>query len=72
MIVNLNHIDKLKAFVAIAEQLNGDVILKSGRYQVNGKSVLGIISLDLTKNLILELQDEDKYELFDKFVAINI
>ena len=72
MIVNLNHIDKLKAFVAIAEQLNGDVILKSGRYQVNGKSILGIISLDLTKNLILELQDEDKYELFDKFVAINI
>ena len=72
MIVNLNHIDKLKAFVAIAEQLNGDVILKNGRYQVNGKSILGIISLDLTKNLILELQDEDKYELFDKFVAINI
>ena len=72
MIVNLNHIDKLKAFVAIAEQLNGDVILKSGRYQVNGKSILGIISLDITKNLILELQDEDKYELFDKFVAINI
>ena len=72
MIVNLNHIDKLKAFVAIAEQLNGDVILKSGRYQVNGKSILGIISLDLTKNLILELQDEDKYELFDKFASEQV
>jgi hypothetical protein len=41
-------------------------VLKSGRYVVDAKSILGIFSLDLSRPVELEVEDGD-YALFEPF-----
>ncbi len=45
----LNNMDKLCRFVEIASTKDYDIELVSGRYRADGKSMLGIFALDLTK-----------------------
>ncbi|MCQ2449163.1 MAG: HPr family phosphocarrier protein [Clostridia bacterium] len=45
----LNNMDKLRRFVAIASKQSYDVELVSGRFHADGKSMLGIFALDLTR-----------------------
>ena len=60
MLVDLGNISRVKEFVAIAQSCAGDTILKSDRYVINGKSILGIFSLDLSKRLELIIHTEEK------------
>jgi len=46
--VNLNSIDKAKDFADIASGVSCEVDVCSGRYVVDGKSLLGLFSLDLS------------------------
>ena len=46
-------LDKVKNFVKIVSIHDGVIILKSGHYEVDAKSILGIFSLDLTKPMDL-------------------
>ena len=46
--VRLNSIEQVKAFVNIAMSKDFDVDLTQGKYIVNGKSIMGVFSLDLT------------------------
>ena len=57
--VNLNSIEKVKEFVKKTEQLTYNADLASGRYVVDAKSLLGIFSLDLTKDVSLVLHADD-------------
>lgn len=45
----LDGIDKVNRFAHIAVSKKYDIDLLSGKYIVNGKSIMGIFSLDLTK-----------------------
>ena len=47
--INLNNISDVQDFVGICQKIDGDVLVSSGRYTVNGKSLLGLFSLNLTK-----------------------
>lgn len=69
--VNLNMISDLKAFVNMTSNLSVSVILKSGQYAVDGKSIMGIFSLDLTKPVecIIETDDVEVISLFAPFEA---
>lgn len=69
--VNLNTIETVKEFVSIVAHFHGDVELKSGKYVVDAKSIMGIFSLDLSKKLLLELEDPTKEELdsIDKYIV---
>lgn len=67
MKINLSDIQKVKDFVAKTQRVAGDVTLQCGRYVVDGKSILGIFSLDLTKPITLLCQDEKDYEIFEEF-----
>lgn len=58
--VNLNSIDDVKEFVAMANKCVFDVDLLSGRYAVDAKSIMGIFSLDLTKTLKLVIHDDSE------------
>lgn len=49
--VMLNSIDKVKRFVNVTSKVEGDVFLRSGRYIIDAKSIMGIFSIDLTKPL---------------------
>ena len=54
--VMLNSIDKVKEFVNKTSRVNGDVLLQSGGYIIDAKSIMGIFSLDLTKPLGLSFE----------------
>ncbi len=47
--IRLSSIEQVKAFVNIAMSKDFEVDLYSGKYIVNGKSIMGIFSIDLTK-----------------------
>ena len=49
--VLLDSIDKVKEFVQIAGNVECNFDLKSGRFVIDGKSIMGIFSLDLSKPL---------------------
>ena len=48
--INLNGVDSVKDFCKLCEEkANFSVDVGSGRYIVDGKSILGLFSLDLSK-----------------------
>ena len=53
-IVLLNKITDIKEFVNLASKCQGDVVVKSGNFAVDAKSLMGLFSLDLTKPLSVE------------------
>lgn len=69
--VYLGTIETVKEFVSIVAHFNGDVELKSGKYIIDAKSIMGIFSLDLSKKLLLNLENPTKEELasIDKFIV---
>jgi phosphotransferase system HPr-like phosphotransfer protein len=54
----LNSIDKVKAFVNDITKFDSDFDLVSGRYVIDAKSIMGIFSLDLSKNIDLNIHAE--------------
>ena len=60
-VLDLNSIEKVKGFVTVLEGFDGYFDLVSGRYVVDAKSIMGIFSMDLSKNVefrILETNDK--------------
>lgn len=53
MRVYLNTVDKVKRFVAVASRFEDAIDLSAGRFLVDGKSILGIFSIDLRQPLEL-------------------
>lgn len=47
--VIINMIDDVKTFVSLANKFEGSIRVCSEEYTVDGKSLLGVFSLDLTK-----------------------
>jgi len=69
--IKLGTIEEVKEFVSIVTQFDGDVELKSGKYVIDAKSILAIFSLDLSKKVLLCLENPKKEEVdaLEKFVA---
>ena len=57
--ISLNSIDKVKAFVNDITKFDSDFDLVSGRYVIDAKSIMGILSLDLSKPIDLNIHSED-------------
>ncbi len=57
--VVLNSLDKCKKFARICETCPVDVDVSCGRYMVDGKSILGLLSFDLCKPLTVEIRTTD-------------
>ena len=61
--ISLSSIDTVKSFVTLTTKIEGDVTIISGRYIIDAKSIMGIFSLDLSKQLDLEIEEwKDEYE----------
>lgn len=61
--VNLNQIESVKKFVEISSNLQSEVTVQSGRYIVDGKSFLGIMSLNLYDPVDVEIIGKNKLEI---------
>ena len=64
--INLATIGNVKDFVNVTNAFTGDVTLKSQKYVVDGKSIMGIFSLDLSKPIEVEITPADRTEEFKK------
>ena len=67
MFINLDQVGKVKDFVGISQGCLSEVTLMSDKYSVDGKSILGIFSLDLCKPVKLICDDETDYAKFEQF-----
>ena len=61
--VSLNKITDISKFVALVSKCRDDVVVKSGHFAVNAKSLMGLYSLDLTKPLKVEFYGNIPYEV---------
>ena len=69
--VRLSTIADVRDFVNIVAKSDVDIDLKSGRYIVDGKSIMGIFSLDLLSPIELTAHTDNAEELFaelDRFI----
>ncbi len=60
--ISLNSIDKVKSFVNDVTKFDCDFDLISGRYVIDAKSIMGIFSLDLSKDIDLSIHSEDNID----------
>ena len=56
MLIRLDSMKKVKEFVDIASHYAGKIKVSSGKYTVNGKSIMGLFSLELRDDLSLEIE----------------
>ncbi len=70
--ISLEMAQRVKEFVNITQACDFEILLKSGKYVVDAKSILGIFSLDLSRPLTVEIYSDDCGELLEqlkKFAA---
>ncbi len=66
--VLLNTIDKVRNFVTAVSPFSGELDLKSGRYTVDAKSIMGIFSLDLSRPMDLLIHENAENPDLDKAI----
>lgn len=57
--VKISTINDVKKFVNAVAKYDFDVDLISGRYAIDAKSIMGIFSIDLSKELIMKAHTDD-------------
>lgn len=56
----LDDVKKVSNFVNETFKFKGDITVKHGKYIVNGRSLLGLMSLDLSKPLTCEIEEREE------------
>ncbi len=64
--IRIKEINDVKEFVNIVSGCQYDVDIISGRYAIDAKSIMGIFSLDLSKDLELKIHSDDCGEFLDE------
>lgn len=60
--------EQVRAFVHVTSRFDEPMRLISGRYAVNGKSILGIFSLDLAHPVTLEIDENTAFSKKNKLL----
>ena len=61
--IKLNTINDVKDLVSYVTGFDCDFEIVSGRFVVDAKSIMGIFSLDLSKELKLVIRSDDEFEV---------
>lgn len=67
--IKINEIDKVKTFVEDAEKFISNIDVIKGHYIVDGKSLMGILSIGLSNGVIAKINSDDEAEI-NKFTEI--
>ncbi|MBE6547444.1 MAG: HPr family phosphocarrier protein [Ruminococcaceae bacterium] len=70
--IRLKEINDVYKLVNILVGFDGDVDLESGRYKVDGKSILGIFSLDLRQPIKLTYAGDKADELLAQISSLVV
>ena len=60
----LDTIDKIADFIKVVSKIEYDVDLVKGRYTVDAKSVVGVFTLDLSKEAKIIIHTDDESVLY--------
>ena len=63
--IKLSRIEDVKKFVEASLMRDFDIDLISGKYVVDGKSIMGIFSLDLTSPIVMRANCENDAEFME-------
>ena len=63
--ITLAMAEHVKQFVNTVSKYPYDIDLRSGRFLIDAKSLLGIFSLDLSKPLVLEIHNDNCEDLIE-------
>ena len=72
VMIRLSTIEEVREFVNTVCSFDGDIDLKSGRYVIDAKSIMGIFSLDLLSPIEMMIHKDDCADLLaklDKFIV---
>ncbi|MEG1509556.1 MAG: HPr family phosphocarrier protein [Clostridia bacterium] len=67
--ISLNMAESVKKFVQIVAKYDYDMDLRSGRYVVDAKSILGIFSLNLNTPVVLEVYSDKCDDLLNELTC---
>lgn len=70
--IMLKEINDVKEFVNLASQSKSSIDVYSGRYVVDGKSIMGLFSLDLGTPILVKTDDELFITKVKKFTVSDI
>ena len=62
--VKFNTMDEIKKFVNLTKDLTKDILVYSGHYVVDGRSLMGILSLALSSPVDVRVIDEEEKKWF--------
>lgn len=68
----LSKITDVQDFVNVVQKYSFDIDLRSGKYLVDAKSIMGIFSLDLSKEIEMSIEVEDEALVKEFESAINV
>ena len=69
ILINLNTIEKVKRFIHITNEFNCDIEIRVGKWVVDGKSIMGLFSLNLLEPLSARI-DSNKKEEIESFYRV--
>lgn len=64
--IKLTTVDRAKAFVDVCMQYPFDIELVSGKYVVNAKSIMGVLSVTLSSNMEVQAESDDVSDFPEK------
>ena len=69
MIISIKGLQDVYNFISKAQAVDGDVTVKRGRYTIDGKSVLGVFSLDMSQDITVIIQTQCQIFSFASYVG---
>ncbi|MBQ7369788.1 MAG: HPr family phosphocarrier protein [Clostridia bacterium] len=70
--ISLEIFSNIRKFTAITQDYPFEILLKSGKYVADAKSLLGVYALDLSKPLTVEIFSNDCDELLEKLKEFQV
>lgn len=67
--VNLSIINDISLFIQAATCVQEKMVLKSGRYTVDAKSIMGVYSLNLSEPVVVEIEADEFPKFFLEKIA---
>ena len=66
VVIKIAEIDKVNDFVQHARNVQGDILVSRGKFCVDGKSILGMYSLNVSQGCTVQYPEDAKE--FDEFI----
>ncbi len=70
--IKLSMTEDIKNFVRITSKYDYDIDLRSGRYVIDAKSILGIFSLDLSQPIAMDIYSDACDDLLEDMAQFAV